>query len=494
MGAEQITYAELEHRANQLARVLIERGLRRGDRACLLQPKSPAAIISMLAILKAGAMYVPLDVASPATRLLAIIAAAEPRFVLASAPTSHLARALDVDCEFGTVEGRLQGAVFGPDEIRRASGDPLAARSSPQDAAHLLFTSGSTGTPKGVVITHAMVSAFLKWALSYFGHKPGDRVSGHPPLHFDLSTFDIYGTLASGGELHLAPPDLLTPDDLAQYIRDAALTQWFSVPSTFTYMMRGEAVRHGDFESLERIIWCGEVLPPTVLAHWMSRVPAATYTNLYGPTETTIASTFHRVAHLPSDLDAPIPIGTPCGGESVSVLGDELRRVGTDEIGELCIDGDGVSPGYWRDPEKTKEVFVVEPLSGRRLYRTGDLGRCDSAGILHYVGRTDSQIKSRGYRIELGEIETALSTVHGIGECAVVGVASNGFEGTAICCAWAPLGDAELDVAKLRRALAKRVPAYMLPSKWQRFEELPKNVSEKVDRRWLKEMFHEDSR
>lgn len=489
MGEERLRYEELEHRANRLARLLVESGVRPGDRVCLLQPKAPAAIVSMLAVLKAGAIYVPLDTSNPVARVTRIVTAADPRLLLATPEAQDLLQALESDVPVGAVGGPLPGATFGPSDEQGLSDETVAVSVSPDEPAHLLFTSGSTGVPKGVVITHAMVGAFLDWALAHFGHQPGERISGHPPLHFDLSTFDIYGTLSAGAELHLVPPDVLLPAQLAAFIRGSELTQWFSVPSTFAYMARFGAVRERDFPTLRRVIWCGEVLPTPVLAHWMQRVPHPSYTNLYGPTETTIASSWYTVPGPPKDLTMPIPIGLPCGGEDILVLDEELRDVGPGETGELCIAGAGVSPGYWRDPERTRAAFVVQPTTGRRLYRTGDLGQRDHDGVLHFLGRKDSQIKSRGYRIELGEIEAALTAVPGVAECAVVGAPSDGFEGTAICCAWAPLPGAALDPVRLRQALGQALPSYMIPSRWLALEELPKNVNGKIDRRLLREKF-----
>jgi amino acid adenylation domain-containing protein len=358
--------------------------------------------------------------------------------------------------------------------------------------AHILFTSGSTGEPKGVMITHANVSAFVSWANDYFGTRPGDRISGHPPLHFDLSTFDIYGTFRAGAELHLVPADTLLPRHLGEFITSHALTQWFCVPSTMTYMAQFGGLTDGGFPTLERVLWCGEVLPTPVLAQWMRAVPQATFTNLYGPTEATIASSYYTVPGIPADDTAPIPIGTPCAGEELFVVSGRGQPAQQGDIGELCIAGAGLSPGYWRDPQRTSAQFAADPRPGRdreRAYRTGDLARVGEDGLLHFLGRTDSQIKSRGYRIELGEIEAAVNALAEVGECAVVAVKSDGFDGTTICCAYAPANGVRLEPPAMRIALAASLPAYMLPTRWAPMDALPRNGSGKIDRRALHERF-----
>jgi amino acid adenylation domain-containing protein len=504
---ESLTYGQLEQASNRLARLLREAGCRRGDRVCVFLPKSPYAIVAMLGVLKAGCTYVPIDLASPAARVEKIVQAVDPRYGLASGPARDLlddlfGRGAVPAIPIGSVDNAPVHGIRFRSEFHRADwtgylSEPLELTGSSDDPAHILFTSGSTGSPKGVVITHNNVDSFVSWAVSYFGMNASDRMSGHPPLHFDLSTFDIYGTLLVGGQLHLIPEGAsLLPHKLAAFIRTGELTQWFSVPSIMTYMARFDVLEEDDFPTLKRVLWCGEVLPTPTLIYWMRRLPHVQFTNLYGPTEATIASSYFTVPECPRTDTEPIPIGTACEGEELLVLDDSLRPVRPGEIGDLYIAGAGVSPGYWRDAERTNAAFLPDvrsPDSGARMYRTGDLARVTGNGLVYFLGRADSQIKSRGYRIELGEIETALNTLADVRECAVVGVDLGRFEGTTICCAFAA-ANGETTAAKLRGQLKELLPDYMLPSRWRAFDALPKNANGKVDRRALRELFQKDVR
>lgn len=500
MGDERMTYAELAQRSGRLAAQLVEAGCAPGDRVGLMVPKRPSAIVAMHAVLKAGGVYVPLDAESPAQRLGRIVAAAEPRLLLA---VPEAAERLDALAETAalppvwSVESEPVDGARVQSERARADWDvgapPPDVRVRADDPAHLLFTSGSTGQPKGVVITHGNATAFVEWGVQHFGIGPDDRTSGHPPLHFDLSTFDVYGAFAAGAHLCLVPPSLsIDARGLARMIRDERLTQWFSVPSVLTYMAKFDVVEQDDFPDLRRLMWCGEVLPTPVLVHWMRRLPHVTFTNLYGPTEATIASSWYAVPEVPADETASIPIGVACDDEELLVLDEQLRPTPVDEVGELYIAGVGLSPGYWRDEEKTAAAFLPDPRdpqSGARIYRTGDLARLDGDGLVHFLGRADSQIKSRGYRIELGEIESAFNAIDGVRECAVVGVEADGFEGVAICAAY--VADDGIETPALRRQLAEALPSYMLPARWLALDALPKNQNGKTDRPALREQFRE---
>ncbi|MGQ0749511.1 MAG: amino acid adenylation domain-containing protein [Betaproteobacteria bacterium] len=505
--SERITYGTLERDSNRLARLLIESGCGRGERVALLMPKVPQAIIAMLATLKAGAIYVPLDPAGPPSRLARMLEISDCCCILACGPVEDMLRETLAAARLARqpVVGWLQGRV--PEVAGVAAFGEAAAAGFPDtlppcdsndgDLAHILFTSGSTGLPKGVMIAHRSVVHFIDWARAYFGTAPGERISQHPPFHFDLSTFDIYGTLWAGAELHLVPPELnLLPHKLARFIAEAELTQWFSVPSVLNLMAKYDVVPSGSLPSLERVMWCGEAMPTPTLIYLMQRLPHARFTNLYGPTEATIASSYYTVPGCPRDERVAIPIGTPCDGEALLVLDEALRPVAAGDIGDLYISGVGLSPGYWRDPDKTRAAFLPRPGGGypdERIYRTGDLARVGSDGLVYFLGRADSQIKSRGYRIELGEIEAAANATGWLRECAVVAFASNGFEGHAICCAYTPLPDVEVTPARLRERLRSLLPAYMLPTHWRAFEFLPKNPNGKIDRPALRAAFQQPS-
>jgi amino acid adenylation domain-containing protein len=476
-------------------------------------PKSPEAILSMIGALKAGCMHVPIDSASPAARIARIFESCEPRWILAAGPVVPLLDELLADERF---RGRIsvgwldsekpQASGFQPafyrGDLQHAHASALPQECDSSDPAHILFTSGSTGAPKGVVITHSNVISFVTWALEQFGIDHTDRFSGHTPFHFDLSTFDIFGTFAAGAELHLVPPSVaLLPPKLVEFIRNSQLTQWFSVPSVLNYVAKFNALRQGDFPSLRRVLWCGEVLPTPALVYWMKHLPHVRFTNLYGPTEATIASSYYDVQACPQNPQEQIPIGRACGGEELLVLNDNLEPVPPGETGNLFIAGAGLSPGYWRDPEKTAAAFLADPRSSgapegsgapdknKRLYRTGDLAWQDESGCVYFVGRADTQIKSRGYRIELGEIEAALNSCEALQECAIVAIQAENFGGWMICCAYVPRNGANVTQALLRRHLEKLVPGYMLPVRWMEYPTLPKNANGKVDRPRLKDCF-----
>ena len=342
------------------------------------------------------------------------------------------------------------------------------------------------------MITHANVLAFVEWAVRYFGTRPSDRISGHPPLHFDLSTFDIFATLAAGAELHLVPGNLsLNPRALAAMIRDRELTQWFSVPSVLTYLAKFDVIAQDDFPALERLLWCGEVLPTPVLVHWMRRLPHVRFTNLYGPTEATIASSYYTVPRCPDDETASIPIGTPCAGEDLLVLDEELDPTAPGDIGDLYISGVGLSPGYWRDAEKTEAAFITCPDAPDAGASTGPV---TWRGAPRTVSCTSSAGRTRRSRAGATGSSWVRSrrrwTPRHVRECAVVGVES-GLRGNHHLLRLRATAGTKVTPVVIRSAIVRSLPNYMLPSRWLELEGLPKNSNGKTDRPALRKIFRD---
>ncbi len=504
LNEEYITYAELEMKSNKLAGQLIADGFSPGDRVGLFMDKTPKTIVAMLGISKAGGVYVPLDFKSPPERVIKVIKSSDPSLIFVDNHSIHHFQDLfHVKCELSFIpwvwwsDKEMKYADDSPpkfaySDIEGHPNIPHQVVRDPNTAAHILFTSGSTGEPKGVVITHNNIISFINWAVPFFNMKEGERTSCHSPLHFDLSTFDIYGAFAAGCHLFLVPTDIsINPKKLSGFILDNELDQWFSVPSALSYLSKFKAIPKGGFPSLKRLIWCGEVFPLPALKYWMENLPSVEFTNLYGPTEATIASSYYTVPEIPDD-QTKIPIGISCEGEELLILDENMKEVLTGEIGDLYISGEGLSPGYWRDTAKTAAVFIdYTNVDGEkeRIYKTGDLASVEN-DLVYFHGRSDYQIKSRGYRIELGEIEVALGHNEILREYAVVPIRRNGFEGTAIGCAYVgpELKNGELALV-LKEKLRSKIPAYMMPHYWQEYEVLPRNGNGKIDRKKLSENF-----
>ncbi len=468
-GEKQRTFGELEKFSNQLARFLKDAGVAKGDRVAFCLPKSMEAIESILGILKADAIYVPLSAKAPAARLAQIIEDADPALVICNSETAKLlGDSADV---FDIETNRDHVAAFDDSEIQYGNaGD---------DLAYILYTSGSTGIPKGAMITHANIINATDWAVEEFGIDHNDRMSQHPPLHFDLSTFDLYCAFKAGATLFLVPEEYsLFPGQLLKFIEENQLTIWNSVPSVMVYLSNAGVIKDDRLPSVQKIFFNGEGFPTRFLAEWMQTFPDKKFVNMYGPTETTVQCTFYRVPEPPKDLTKLVPIGKACRNVEVFAVD-----------GELYVGGAGVGRGYWNNPEKTREFFINFPKKGK-VYKTGDLVRLREDGNYEFIGRKDFQVKISGNRIELGDVEAALMALPYIAEAAVIVTAVPETDGSELV-GFVKLKETK-DETAIKSDLAKLIPGYMIPAKIVVKISLPRTSTGKTDRNELKRTMNKE--
>lgn len=485
---KSITYRELEERSNQMAHLLRQRGVQKGDRVGLFFPKCVESIISMLGVLKAGGVYVPLDPQAPADRIGYIIANCGIRILISN---SERRSALAPDT-LSTLECCIltEGEGNGSDLIAWSQLSDFPAAHAPRvtlvetDLAYILYTSGSTGRPKGVMLTHQNALTFVEWCAEEFQVRSDDRLSNHAPLHFDLSVFDVYNTLEAGATVYLITEDLaLFPTSLANFIENQRITIWYSVPSALMLLLLHGRLTEEKLKSLRVILFAGEVFPMKYLRQLAEVSQTSDLYNLYGPTETNVC-TYYKVERERLAGMEKLPIGVACANtETFSVMPDG-RLAEKGEAGELYVRGPSVTYGYWADPEKTKKMCVPNHFQENfeeKAYRTGDIVTVGEDGNYYFQGRRDSMIKSRGYRIELGEIESALLSHPGVREAAVLAVPDE-IIGNRIRAVVAPHMAGSLGVLELQQYCASRVPKYMIPELVDLYDELPKTSTGKIDR------------
>ncbi|EST33062.1 hypothetical protein N566_19685 [Streptomycetaceae bacterium MP113-05] len=484
---QQLDYGTLVGRSGELARHLVACGVRPGDRVPLLLGRGPAQVVALLAVLRAGAAYVPVDPGHRADRVRHVVRDSSAALVVTDGTASQVpdgTARITVD-EWGHV-------LDVPDHAGQPAPPPLTgwtgplAERHPDDAAYVIYTSGSTGRPKGVVVSDTQVVRLFEATAEHFDFGPADVWTLFHSYAFDFSVWEIWGALLHGGTLVLVPPETVTsPPDLLDLLERERVTVLNQTPSAFNGLAEADRVDgHRRRLALRYVVFGGERLEPRVLRPWLDgrgdTTPALV--NMYGITETTVHTTYGRI-NAESVIDRPgSPVGRPLADLSLHVLDDALQPLPPGVVGELYVGGAGLAQGYAGRPGLTGERFVPDPFSGvpgARLYRTGDLGRVDENGEFEHRGRADDQVKIRGFRIETGELEAALVAHPGI-DGAVAGKCGDRLV------AWLKPADDELpDVSELREFAATRLPRYMIPAAFVPVERIPLTVNGKVDRNAL---------
>jgi len=476
---EQVTYRELDERANRLARHLQSLGVHHETPVAICLDRSIEMIVGLLGILKAGGAYVPLDPSDPRERLGMILADCEVSVLLTAKkllpglpnlPASH-------------------GAALSPkvvcvedDEIRRQSAAPLPVKGRGGDLAYVMYTSGSTGKPKGVAITHRAISR-LVINTNYLKLDSSDVVAQASNCSFDAATLEIWGTLLHGARLVILEKDLLlSPDLFAREVAARAITTMFLTTAVFNQFARVIPTAFGHFRNL---LFGGEAGDPDAVAKlFAAGSPPRRLVNGYGPTETTTFACWYLLDGTP-EPGRVLPIGRPLSNTRIYLLDAHLAPVPVGIPGEIHIGGPGVARGYVNRPELTAERFIQDPFSSdpaSRLYKTGDIGCYRADGVIDFLGRRDEQVKIRGFRVEPGEIEAALRLHPAVADCVVA--AREESLGTQRLNAYF-IPKQEVKTRELREFLAGKLPGYMIPAAFVPLERFPLTSNGKVDRNAL---------
>ncbi len=470
---EQLSYAELNARANQLAHYLIGRGVRVEDRVAICVERSVEMLVGMLGVLKSGAGYVPLDPSYPAQRLSDMVQDSAPVMLLTQ---SGLQQHLPV-LEVPVLRLDVDLAVIARGQN---SSNPRVESLRPQHLAYVIYTSGSTGTPKGVMVEHRNLVASTVARVAAYG--TGQRFLLLSSIAFDSSLAGIFGTLASGGMLCVS--DAKQPSRVVrETIERHGITSLLCVPSFLKSIL--ENASHDELKSLEHVIAAGEPCPTTLPARCAAVAPRARFHNEYGPTEATVWATRYE-GHAPEHCHS-VPIGRPIANTRIYILDEHLEPVPLGVSGEIYIGGAGVARGYLNRAELTAQRFVRDPFSeapGARMYKTGDVGRWREDGHIEYLGRNDFQVKLRGFRIELGEIEAKLGSCAGVREAVVIAREESAEERRLVAYVVMKEG-APLSVSGLREELSGTLPEYMVPSAFVELAQLPLTANGKLDRQAL---------
>jgi amino acid adenylation domain-containing protein len=470
-GERPMTYAELDARSNTLAQELRDLGVGAGDVVGVLMRRSPELIVSLLAVLRAGAAYLALDPEDPSERASRVLA--DARVALVVVDPSLAGRAPD--------DTRLHcpGAAISTPVLAPARDETL-----PDDVAYVSYTSGSTGEPKGVAVTHRAVARLVSGP-NWMTIRPDDVFLQLAPVSFDASTLEIWGPLANGAQLTVFPSGSIDLAEVAGALRDRAVTVLWLTAGLFHQMVTA----HLDaFAGLRHVIAGGDVIAPDRVRALLAAHPQLTFTNGYGPTENTTFTTCWTSTVAPLE-GASVPIGIPINGTGVAVLDEGLRPVPIGIVGELYATGAGLAAGYLHRPGATAERFLpcpLEDMPGERMYRTGDLARWLPSGHLEFLGRADQQVKIQGYRVEPGAVEAEL-TDNPMVDQAVVVVQPDG-TGAKRLLAYVTLAGGRVDPAagvRLRKQLMQALPYYQVPWAILVRDQLPLNRNGKVDRHAL---------
>jgi amino acid adenylation domain-containing protein len=476
-GNESITYQELNEQSNKLANYLLSFGIGAGSLVPIQLNRSIEMIISIVGILKSGSAYIPLDYSLPSKRISYIIANSDAKVII-----TDIARK-------GTISDDVVSISLTDNVFQKQSDQFTPVAITPDDLAYVIYTSGSTGNPKGVMVTHQSIEHLVTWHNKHFNITSNSSLSFVAGSGFDIAVWEIWSSLAAGAILYIADNEERTNaiQLLEYYIRNK-ISHGFA-PT----VLAPEIIKVSKEKKLSLIylFTAGEKLKPV-----NKKGLPYTFIDYYGPTECTIYATFYTVNHPEGTYVSSI--GKPIANTQAYVLSPQLDLLPVGAVGELCISGECLSKGYWKQPELTNQKFIKHPFKpGKKLYKTGDLVRWLTDGNLEYIGRIDNQVKIRGYRIELGEIENVLVCIPFVSKAVVI--AKENSKEHKVLVAFIVL-EKNLDIASeqayvnpIRQYIKEELPGYMVPAHFIVIDEIPMNANGKTDINRLHELHMEDN-
>lgn len=475
-GENSVTFSEWKNKALRIADVIEKHMKKHGCPILVYLPKGTDVVVSFAAILYSRNYYTPTDVEFPFRKVKGILNALQPELIVSTHDCAKKLLDNGVDSE----------SILYIDDIDFSV--PIVEKNRLKkiidvDLAYVFFTSGSTGVPKGVAITQRSIIDYIDWAAEEFDITEKERIANQAPFYFDNSILDIYLCMSKGATLFITPRKVMNFQvKLLEYLQENQINFIFWVPSALVATANSGLLERFDLSELRKVLFCGEVMQNAPLNIWRKALPDVQYANLYGPTEITDVCCYYKVNRDFAD-EEPLPIGKGCRNTQIILLDDNNEVIEEQgEIGELCVRGTSLSVGYYANYEKTREVFVQNPLNPyyeEKIYRTGDLAHYNQYGEIMFDGRKDFQIKYKGYRIELGEIETALIAIKGVNDGCVV---YNELKEEIVAFY---TGKEYVDKKFLRKELIQYLPQYMVPRKYIKLEKLLYNDNGKIDRKKL---------
>ena len=438
--------------------------------------KNIDAVCGMFGAVYGGCLYSFLDTRQPESRMHQIISVLQPALILTD--EEHLEEAHKL---FSEIRVEVIADILFEKKMDQERLDAIREQALDMDPLYVNFTSGSTGVPKGVTVCHRNVIDFIEVFVKTTGIQQSDILGNQAPFDFDVSVKDIYSSIMTGAQLVLIPKEYFsTPPRLLDYLCDKKVTNLTWAVSALTLVSALKGLNYRVPESVKRVMFSGEAMPPKQLRIWQEKLPDAKFVNLYGPTEITCNCTYFPIERQYEDSEK-IPAGKAFPGRRVILVDEEGKQVTEPGVqGEICSAGESLANGYYKEPEQTAEKFVLYPVDGteQRMYRTGDLGSYDEEGNIVFAGRKDFQIKHMGHRIELEEIERSMTALDGVEKsCCVFDMEKNRIMGFYL---------GEKAASDVRKQMKEKLPVYMVPTKLIQVDEMPLNKNGKTDRNYFK--------